>query len=145
MRQPDAASTTVLEHSGPLFAQRNYSHDRSAYGYALFRMNEDPRAATQVATLQSASGNSLGEKFDSDGSWAIASGRQNLNRLGGHPAWVQSAEYPDCPDCGRAMGFLLQLEAGLPGAEGGAAFDEGVLYGYWGDACRVSAYVVQMS
>jgi hypothetical protein len=77
--------------------------------------------------------------------WALANGRQNLNRLGGHPAWVQSAEYPDCPDCGRAMGFLLQLEAGLPGADGGTAFDEGVLYGFWCDACRVSAYVVQMT
>jgi len=77
--------------------------------------------------------------------WALANGHQNLNRLGGHPAWVQSAEYPDCPDCGRVMGFLLQVEAGLPGAEGGTAFDEGVLYGFWCDACRVSAYVVQMS
>jgi hypothetical protein len=73
--QLDAASTTVLEHAGPLFAQRNYSHDRGAYVYNLFRMNEDPRTATFVATLQSASGSSLGEDFDSDGTRAIARGR----------------------------------------------------------------------
>lgn len=77
--------------------------------------------------------------------WAIANGNQNLNRLGGHPAWVQGGEYPDCPECGRAMGFLLQLEAGLPAAEGGTAFDEGVLYGFWCDACRVSAFNAEMS
>jgi hypothetical protein len=92
--QPDAASTTVLEHSGPLFAQRNYSHDRSAYGYALFRMNEDPRAATQVATLQSASGNSLGEKFDSDGSWAIASGRFTVDGTTGGDNTVRVFQIP---------------------------------------------------
>jgi hypothetical protein len=73
--QPDPWSTTVLERAGTLFAQRNYSHDRGAYVYNLFRMNENPRASTQVATLQSASGSSLGETFDSDGSQAIVSGR----------------------------------------------------------------------
>jgi hypothetical protein len=73
--QPDRWSTTVLERVGTLFAQRNYSHDRGVYVYNLFRMNEDPRASTQVATLQSASGSGLGDSFDSDGSRAIVSGR----------------------------------------------------------------------
>ena len=77
--QPDPWSTTVLEHAGPLFAQRNYSHDRGAYVYNLFRMNEDPRASTQVATLQSKSGSNLGLTFDSDGSSAIVSGRTVVN------------------------------------------------------------------
>ncbi len=73
--QPDPWSTTVLERAGTLFAQRNFSHDRGAYVYTLFRMNEIPTASTQVAALQSASGRNLGDRFDSDGSLAIVSGR----------------------------------------------------------------------
>ena len=77
--QLDPWSTTVLEHAGSLFAQRNYSHDRGAYVYNLFRMDEATRVSTHVATLQSASDSNLGEAFDSDGNWAIVSGRATVN------------------------------------------------------------------
>ena len=92
--QPDPWSTTVLEHAGPLFAQRNYSHDRGAYVYNLFRMNQDPRASTQVATLQSASGSSLGDHFDSDGSRAIVSGRLVVNHQTGGDNTVRVFQIP---------------------------------------------------
>jgi hypothetical protein len=75
--QLDPWSTTVLEHAGSLIAQRNYSHDRGAYVYNLFR--KDPNDSTHVATLQSSSDSNLGEAFDSDGSWAIVSGRATVN------------------------------------------------------------------
>jgi hypothetical protein len=80
--QPDPRSTTVLERVGPLFAQRNYSHDRGAHVYNLFRMNEDPRASTLVATLQSKSGTALGEKFDATADWAIVNGWALSDRPG---------------------------------------------------------------
>jgi hypothetical protein len=75
--QLDPWSTTVLEHAGSLIAQRNYSHDRGAYVYNLFR--KDPNESTHVATLQSASDSNLGEAFDSDGSWAIVGGHATVN------------------------------------------------------------------
>lgn len=78
--------------------------------------------------------------------WAISNSRQNLTRLGGHPAWIQGATYPTCPDCERTMAFLLGLDATLP-AEGGeeSVFDEGAFYGFWCDGCRVSAFLFQQT
>ena len=33
-----------------------------------------------------------------------------FSQLGGHPAWVQDAEYPRCPGCTKTMLFLGQIE-----------------------------------
>lgn len=33
-----------------------------------------------------------------------------FSQLGGHPAWVQDADYPRCPACARRMMFLAQLD-----------------------------------
>lgn len=33
------------------------------------------------------------------------------DKLGGWPAWVQSIEKPDCPDCGRPMDYVLQIDS----------------------------------
>ena len=33
------------------------------------------------------------------------------DKLMGWPAWVQSVEYPDCPDCGGKMEMLFQLDS----------------------------------
>lgn len=63
--------------------------------------------------------------------------RQNLTRLGGHPCWIQSPEYPSCPDCGNTMAFLFELDTGPPG-DGGETFGDGILYTCWCDACRIS-------
>ena len=30
--------------------------------------------------------------------WALSNSRENLNRIGGYPSWIQDADYPDCPD-----------------------------------------------
>jgi hypothetical protein len=32
------------------------------------------------------------------------------DKLGGWPRWVQSVEYPHCPECGAEMRYLLQLD-----------------------------------
>jgi hypothetical protein len=77
--------------------------------------------------------------------WALSNGRENLNRVGGSPAWVQGADYPDCPDCNRAMTLLLQLDSNLPTAAGGEWLwgSGGVCYGFWCDACKVSGFLWQ--
>jgi hypothetical protein len=41
-----------------------------------------------------------------------SNGRENLNRFGGEPASIQHFEYEPCPDCGRSMTFIGQLDRG---------------------------------
>ena len=36
---------------------------------------------------------------------------QNGDKLGGWPYWVQSVEYPHCPQCGAQMDLLLQVDS----------------------------------
>jgi len=33
------------------------------------------------------------------------------DKLGGWPAWIQSVEYPACPDCGRTMDLVFQVDS----------------------------------
>lgn len=77
--------------------------------------------------------------------WGTSNSRENLNRLGGHPCWVQSAEYPDCPQCHRTMSFLLELDSELRLEDGTSLLwgSGGVAYLFWCDACRVSAFTSQ--
>ncbi len=68
----------------------------------------------------------------------------NLHRVGGPPSWVQSADYPECPECGKLMAFLMQLDSHLPLAEENDREwlwgSGGVGYGFWCDSCRVSGW-----
>ena len=84
--------------------------------------------------------------------WGLSNGRENLHRLGGHPCWIQSAEYPECPKCDQTMNFLLQLDSELPLQDATGDQEEehvmewgsgGILYGFWCDACSVSAFAWQ--
>lgn len=45
--------------------------------------------------------------------WGGSNGRENLHRIGGHPTWVQNAEYVPCPLCNQVSTFLMQLDEGL--------------------------------
>ncbi|KWO88829.1 hypothetical protein WM32_08560 [Burkholderia ubonensis] len=77
--------------------------------------------------------------------WGASNHRQNLSRVGGGPSWVQSAWYPECPDCGCRMRFVMQLDSGLPQADG----DEWLWgsgsanYTFWCETCRTSAHLWQ--
>lgn len=73
--------------------------------------------------------------------WAMSNERENLHRLGGYPAWIQAAEYPECPDCGAPMPFVLQLDSYLSTEDGGEWLwgNGGIAYVFWCDSCRVSA------
>lgn len=72
--------------------------------------------------------------------WGQSNGRQNLNRVGGAPSWVQSADYPACPDCQQDMSFVMQLDSGLPQDDGGEWLwgSGGANYTFWCAGCRVS-------
>jgi hypothetical protein len=74
--------------------------------------------------------------------WALSNGRENLNRVGGEPCWVQSSEYPACPICEGLMTFLMQLDSDLPTEDGGEWLwgSGGIGYGFWCDRCKVSAF-----
>ena len=71
--------------------------------------------------------------------------RENLHRLGGHPSWVQSPQYPPCALCGEDSAFLLQLDSNLPLPGGGVWYwgSGGTAYIFWCDRCRVSTYLWQ--
>jgi hypothetical protein len=80
--------------------------------------------------------------------WGHANGRQNLSRLGGHPSWIQSADYRPCPSCGVAMCALMQLDSPLVTADGEHRGEllwgsGGICYVQWCDDCKVSGYVIQ--
>jgi hypothetical protein len=76
---------------------------------------------------------------------AASNGRENLNRVGGDPCWIQDSEYPTCPECGKRMVFLLQITSDLPTIDGGEWMwgDSGICYSFWCDECKVSGYLWQ--
>ena len=78
--------------------------------------------------------------------WGQSNGRENLYRVGGAPAWVQSPWQPLCKGCGQPMRFVLQLDSHIPQAEGGDAHywgSGGMLYGFACTPCGHSAYITQ--
>ncbi|MNI45232.1 hypothetical protein D3C73_996510 [compost metagenome] len=65
---------------------------------------------------------------------------QKNSQIGGHPGWVQDAEYPVCPCCGTAMIFIGQLDS--------ADFDEygeGIFYMFICTEDQMTATVYQQS
>lgn len=79
--------------------------------------------------------------------WMLSNSRQNLNRLGGPPSWVQDALYPRCPGCTRPMPFLAQVDGatGFVDGPGWGAWTEGIVYAFWCAGCRVSAVSSQQT
>jgi hypothetical protein len=77
--------------------------------------------------------------------WALSNGRENLSRVGGHPGWIQGAEFPSCVSCQEKMDFILQLDSNLP-AEDSPEFlwgSGGICYGFWCARCEISAFLGQ--
>jgi hypothetical protein len=63
-----------------------------------------------------------------------------FSQLGGHPTWIQHAEYPRCPECSRRMVFIGQLSM-----EDVEKLGEGIYYGFVCHECQVSATSYQQS
>lgn len=78
--QPPYPRFTALSDSGierirGMFATRNWSHDRQAHVWNLFRMNDDnAHTGEHVFTLQAGNGDSLGGPIDFSGNRIIVSG-----------------------------------------------------------------------
>ncbi|WP_298703259.1 hypothetical protein [uncultured Campylobacter sp.] len=78
--------------------------------------------------------------------WGMSNSRQNLARIGGEPSWIQGAQVPRCPICGEKMEFLMQLDSELPSCEQGGEVmfgSGGILYVFWCERTRVSAFFMQ--
>ena len=77
--------------------------------------------------------------------WGLSNSRENLNRIGGEPCWVQDADYPTCPSCDVTMDFLMQLDSDLPTADGNEWLwgSGGIGYIFWCEACKVSGFLWQ--
>ncbi|MNO38939.1 hypothetical protein D3C76_290570 [compost metagenome] len=51
------------------------------------------------------------------------------SKIGGHPTWIQDAEYPSCPCCSVTMKFIAQMD--MEQVEDG----EGIYYAFMCEAC----------
>lgn len=111
-----------------------FAHDREGRAQAAPasrkkpQLPADPFSEVEVALFF------CGERWKWQDS--LYSGDGNLNRVGGHPTWVQDAEYLSCPKCKETARFLLQIDSGLDG--GWMWGDAGILYVFWCDRCRWS-------
>jgi hypothetical protein len=61
------------------------------------------------------------------------------SQIGGHPAWIQDAEYPTCPCCSDTMMFIGQLDMEQ------VAASEGIYYTFLCEACLIAAVNYQQS
>lgn len=65
---------------------------------------------------------------------------QHDSQIGGYPSWVQDAEYPVCPCCGKSMRFIGQLDwADLE------QYGEGIFYMFLCPEDQVTATLYQQS
>lgn len=61
------------------------------------------------------------------------------SQIGGHPAWIQDADYPACPCCSRTMTFVAQADMGQ------VAEDEGIYYAFVCRECLITAVNYQQT
>jgi hypothetical protein len=75
--------------------------------------------------------------------WAMSNSRENLNRVGGEPTWIQNADYPQCPSCSETMLFVAQLDSLDFGESEWLWGSGGILYVFGCARCVVSATLWQ--
>ena len=63
-----------------------------------------------------------------------------FSQIGGHPAWIQDACYPACPQCARTMMFLAQCDVADIEDHG-----EGLYYAFVCPGCRTTATMFQQT
>lgn len=131
----------------------SYQHDTDGYPHDISHISRFPEfadtqeyfhfAPTPVALVN------LGSRWQRQ-SWGHSNNRENLHRVGGHPSWIQNAEYKSCPLCGNTSRFLMQLDENI------IFVDEqtntigvwqwsvgGMCYVLWCDTCKVSSFFEQ--
>lgn len=63
-----------------------------------------------------------------------------FSQVGGHPTWIEDAQYPRCPGCDRSMPFLAQISN-----EDFREHSEGIYYLFLCSGCDVTATEYQQS
>lgn len=58
----------------------------------------------------------------------------SFTKIGGMPAWIQDAEYPECPKCKEEMKFVGQVSM-----EDFEDYGEGIYYGFVCNECKIAA------
>lgn len=61
------------------------------------------------------------------------------SQIGGHPAWIQDAEYPSCPCCSETMKFVAQIDMEQAGNS------EGIYYAFLCGTCLITAVQYQQT
>ncbi|WP_413405599.1 DUF1963 domain-containing protein [Paenibacillus amylolyticus] len=69
--------------------------------------------------------------------WAM---EPSLSQVGGHPGWVQDAEYPTCPRCSTRMKAVAQMDWGEV-----EEYGEGMYYMFICEPCKMTAVSYQQS
>ncbi|WP_433750894.1 DUF1963 domain-containing protein [Paenibacillus amylolyticus] len=69
--------------------------------------------------------------------WAM---EPSLSQVGGHPGWVQDADYPRCPRCSARMKAVAQLDWGEV-----EEYGEGMYYMFICEPCQMTAVSYQQS
>ncbi len=62
------------------------------------------------------------------------------SQIGGHPTWVQDAEYLRCPDCNEKMDYIGQVDM-----EDVEEYSEGIYYFHYCPDCRITGSNYQQS
>lgn len=77
--------------------------------------------------------------------WGLSNSRENLNRVGGSPTWIQGADYPSCPSCENTMEFCAQLDSELLLDDGEEWLwgSGGICYAFWCTDCKISGTMWQ--
>ncbi|BBR59896.1 MULTISPECIES: DUF1963 domain-containing protein [unclassified Klebsiella] len=63
-----------------------------------------------------------------------------FSQIGGHPTWVQDAEYPQCPECSQTMTFIAQIDC-----HDIDTYLAGMLYGFICPSCKTTATTHQQT
>lgn len=83
---------------------------------------------------------------DARRAWAEREGRplgDVLGQLGGQPSWLQADETPACTECGKPMGFAVQLEEGHDYRTAANFGGGGCGYGFVCSPCGTAAFLWQ--
>ena len=73
-----------------------------------------------------------------EANWQVL--EEGHSQVGGHPAWVQDAEYPRCPSCQELMPFIAQLQT-----DDLEDHSEGTTYAFYCKPCGKATTVYQQT
>ena len=73
-----------------------------------------------------------------EANWQVL--EEGHSQVGGHPAWVEDAEYPKCPSCQELMPFIAQLQT-----DDLEDYSEGTTYAFYCELCGKATTTYQQT